>query len=159
MNEQIDDTEYAVRFPGARDIETVHSKEFGRRLVKNGPGRELLRRTVTQWEPVASTEKEARTMTLSEFLLERIKEEADLWAQAVDAGLVMTVNGQNMVAPTGFAERQVAQCAARRKVVQAVEWDHRVAATDIGRHILRLLAAPYAEHPDYRNEWAPSGDI
>ena len=45
-------------------------------------------------------------------------------------------------------ERVVAECAAKRRVV---EYERRRWRTSV----LRLLALFYAEHPDYRDDWRP----
>lgn len=46
--------------------------------------------------------------------------------------------------------RVLAEVAAKRRIL-----DRIVPRTDLGDSLLRLLALPYAEHPDYRPEWRP----
>ena len=104
-------------------------------------------------------------MTLTEFLLARIAEDeavAQRWAEDVDG-----------VAPDGrpwrdrrgrfiYAPRAhvLAECAAKRAIVT-------LHSAELGQHpdfcghdlralpcpTLRLLARPYAEHPDYDEAW------
>lgn len=42
--------------------------------------------------------------------------------------------------------RVLAECEAKRQIVEYVQ---------IETHVLQLLALPYADHPDYREEWKP----
>lgn len=47
--------------------------------------------------------------------------------------------------------RVLAEVAAKRRIVE----DARQVPTISMRHVLRLLALPYAEHPEYSADWAP----
>jgi len=56
--------------------------------------------------------------------------------------------------------RVLAECEAKRRIVE-LSW-HHLGEDDYGwgmeeakRQVLVLLALPYADHPDYREEWRP----
>jgi hypothetical protein len=53
--------------------------------------------------------------------------------------------------------RVLADCDAKRRIVKlhAVTTSGDCVACDQQYDVLRLLASPYADHPDYRSEWAP----
>lgn len=91
-----------------------------------------------------------QTMTLADFLLARIAEDEQSLA-AMD-GLWDTGNEAD------FAERVLAECEAKRQIV-AMEWhhlgddDYAWGMEEAKRQILVVLALPYADHPDYREEW------
>lgn len=112
-------------------------------------------------------------MTLTDFLLARIAEdEADARQLEVDLERwdhERAVNGADgtqgsVVAATlrGGAfdpARVLAECEARRRIVEAFE---RAEANGVDSEMgyglvvaLELLALPYADHPDYREEWKP----
>lgn len=60
--------------------------------------------------------------------------------------------------------RVLAECEAKRRIIAEVrEADLASDAPDnieissiLARDLLRLLALPYADHPDYRDEWRPT---
>ncbi|MDR7253693.1 hypothetical protein J2X46_002683 [Nocardioides sp. BE266] len=97
---------------------------------------------------------------LTDFLLARVAEDADVArvAGASDPSSRSSIwtslrSGRAGVCdhgPRGSVEiqpdRVVAECEAKRLIVK--RW---------GGHdpIIRLLALPYADHPDYREEWRP----
>lgn len=94
-------------------------------------------------------------MTLPDFLLARIAEdEAEAQKGALRAGV-----------GTGPRYRIVAECGARRRIVELHDGvlKRELAARDASAlgadlmhgDVLRLLALPYADHPDYRQEWRP----
>ena len=114
---------------------------------------------------------------LTEFLLARIAEDeaAAKSVQEVEpksAAAVFT----SLAAPTGTVEmspaRVLAECEAKRRIVELHGDDGtyrpivvggedyyvcrtcRAAALG-GCETLRSLALPYADHPDYRDEWRP----
>jgi hypothetical protein len=94
----------------------------------------------------------AFAMTLAEFLLTRIAED-------------------EAVARRGFGMtdgRVLAECGAKRRIVELVteeqpldqgHWEGHGSGerwvADHAPEVLRLLALPYAGHPDYRAEWRP----
>jgi len=103
-------------------------------------------------------------MRLTEFLLARIAEdETDGprhpdWCRAVADDQACDCDGP---------ARILAECEAKRRIVQ--EYSERDADVDLMlgpntlrqrewsglRLALRYLALPYADHPDYREEWKP----
>lgn len=134
------------------------------------------------------------TMTLTDFLLARIAEDAGIaesvapapW-RTVDTGDDVVVISQDFgeeVASTDSVNvehiarhdpaRVLAECEAKRQIVEAlIDAEDAVATYNNddpnnppaywqewgNRHALRLaaelLALPYADHPDYREEWRP----
>lgn len=121
-------------------------------------------------------------MTLTEFLLARIREDERAAREAkIYGGTLITLSGwveigsdQADKAEAHFARhepaRVLAECVAKRAVVEEAQytteqWDESSMATgmdpvlgratDPGRMILRLLTLPYVDHPDYRQEWRP----
>jgi hypothetical protein len=91
-------------------------------------------------------------MTLTDFLLARIAEDE----AAVEAKWLRAPKGAPIV-PDAAHTRVLAECEAKRRIVEycpsASEegdtWD-----TAFWR-VLQILALPYADHPDYREEWKP----
>lgn len=63
------------------------------------------------------------------------------------------------------AARVLAEVEAKRRIVDALDSlsdmgvdstsDYAQGATAAWREALRLIAFPYADHPDYREEWRP----
>ena len=96
-------------------------------------------------------------MTLTEFLLARIAED--------EAGVR---DGTVGIIAISLAARILAECGAKRRILalhasgqpwcECGVWD----TTEHGEPgyeicpTLRLLALPYADHPDYDQEWRPS---
>lgn len=80
-------------------------------------------------------------MTLTDFLLSRITEDE-----------VATVGHLDV-----YVQRERAECEAKRQIVENAERNR----TDLMRRCdlysweARVLAAVYADHPDYRQEWKP----
>lgn len=56
-------------------------------------------------------------------------------------------------------EASLADIDAKLAVVDAcadtLEWEDRYTGAAIAEKVLRLLAAPFSDHSDYREEWAP----
>jgi len=52
--------------------------------------------------------------------------------------------------------RGLAECEAKRRIVELFpnHPDHSDGWGNAGGRVLELLALPYADHPDYREEWA-----
>lgn len=94
-------------------------------------------------------------MTLDEFLLARIAEdEAQARRGFAHPGRWITQSGIPDGVPNGISCTAVlAECAAKRLIVGA---DRRCffESTTCGDEPLRALATVYADHPDYRQEWA-----
>lgn len=104
-------------------------------------------------------------MTLTDFLLARIAEDeafarkaerdSVVWAPG-DAG-VCDEQGSHVGYPPG---RVLAECNAKRRIVAKVQREldadiHNDRATHLMYDTLELLALPFADHPDYREEWRP----
>ncbi len=96
-------------------------------------------------------------MTLTEFLLARIAETQEAWGAP---------DGWESSGEEAFRRWVDADCEAKRRIVELMRERHPhydwLRATDEERgedrmHGLvgRLLALPYAGHPDYREEWRP----
>lgn len=93
-------------------------------------------------------------MTLTEFLRLRIAEDM---ADAMTGWRWKTL-------PAGEYERLqarvLAECGAKRRIVE-MAWhhlgddDYAWGMEEAKRQILAVLALPYADHPDYREEWRP----
>jgi hypothetical protein len=88
-------------------------------------------------------------MTLAEFLLARIAEDeavAREWPETLTPppdGYAFWVDPQGR--PIYQPHKRVhAECEAKRRIM----------ATQPQIYVLRCLALPYADHPDYRAEWA-----
>lgn len=81
-------------------------------------------------------------MTLTDFLLARIAEDEDAIDLAVE---------ENRYWPYRLPSSARAECEAKRRIVGSCVEESPME----GAHILRLLALPYADHPDYREEWKP----
>ena len=105
-------------------------------------------------------------MTLTEFLLARIAEDKaradDAW-KAVDNGAIVWDRIHPDVRAAMWAPARVlAECEAKRRIVNrwadsfgqwnATQADAARAQKD---STLRLLALPYADHPDYDEKWRP----
>jgi hypothetical protein len=102
---------------------------------------------------------------LAEFLLARIAEDhsAAFFAQQ-DEQLMGSLADQAVArgdhrgthAHRWSPARVLAECEAKRRIVE-VDWraDDSGEATLVQQDVLRLLALPYADHPDYRPEWRP----
>ena len=74
-------------------------------------------------------------MTLTEFLLARIAEDE---AEAREARVMIGTDAP----PEGVV---------RRRIVKEWGWSETLNGDDL----MRILALPYADHPDYRQEWRP----
>ena len=94
----------------------------------------------------------AKTLTLTDFLLARVAED-EKWADARNRtewheGHIVKMADTAVVA---YIRKE---CEAKR---QMVEWYQAVAASSYKTSMgfLTRLALPYADHPDYREEWRP----
>ena len=116
-------------------------------------------------------------MTLADFLLARIAEDEEVarkvaaeqqrWSDA-DASDDLSRLWWNDHGPRDCVAaepvRVLAECEAKRLIVQActtpmprygqLPEDYERVPTD-REDVLRILAAMYADHPDYREEWKP----
>jgi hypothetical protein len=96
--------------------------------------------------------------TLADFLLARIADDQAAGEQAVTWP---TQNGLAWIGPTPQAatllaisgHRMLAECDAKRRIVEAM--------VEVGLEfltpglVLRRLALPYVDHPDFSEEWKP----
>lgn len=81
-------------------------------------------------------------MTLVEFLLARVAEVEQAARRATDLG---------DMEPLWYPDTILAECEAKRRIIE--EWGPF--ETYNGEELLKVLALPYADHPDYRQEWKP----
>ena len=128
---------------------------------------------------------ETVTVTLTEFLLERIAEdeeslpcencgrpvEPDGPREDGDFGHVAAaLRADDPEAQEFWADpcpspeptrRALAECEAKRRIVEecqrilGVKWWEYEDAPGLADSVLSSLALPYAGHPDYRDEWRP----
>jgi len=88
-------------------------------------------------------------MTLTEFLLARITEDEAAWSGGV--GLVTRPDFARM------SQHMLAECEAKRSMIDILApiaadlWP----STELAKHVLAVMALPYADHPDYLPEWRP----
>lgn len=107
---------------------------------------------------VSAAGERMATVTLTEFLLARIAEdEAVARAGLVletGAGYEPVAGSEGPISP--WQRRLLAECEAKRRIVE------RCSAVGAGypshylaQGMLAELAAVYADHPDWREEWRP----
>jgi len=102
-------------------------------------------------------------MTLVDFLLQRIAEDEAVAERASSHNGGATFAKDNYGCLLVQPARVLAECAAKRQIV-ALHQRYLVALNQESRDadrrcslepVVRLLALPYADHPDYREEWRP----
>jgi hypothetical protein len=77
--------------------------------------------------------------------------EAPTVVLGTNQGVMLRVRGRDAEHIAAWhPTRVLAECRAKRQVVEGVTADE--ATRDL---VLRTLALPYADHPDYREEWRP----
>jgi hypothetical protein len=93
-------------------------------------------------------------MNITEFLLARIAEDE---AEAQVAKAEFAHGGYGCYGPS----RVLAECAAKRAIIAMYEqgdeakgWDPEAYIASTVFDAMRALAAAYADHPDYQQEWA-----
>ena len=107
-------------------------------------------------------------LTLSEFLLARIAEDesVDEWGNpervelhAIDCLELSAVERSDARCTCGLLTRYLAECEAKRRIVEAWQKQERDAVSGADwawaaglEKAVHLLALPYADHPDYRPE-------
>lgn len=90
-------------------------------------------------------------MTLTQFLLARIAEDE------AAAGRGSRHNASDVYANDNYGcllvdpHRVLAECEAKRRIVKRCRESNGYWGYDVER----ALALPYADHPDYRDEWKP----
>jgi hypothetical protein len=106
------------------------------------------------------------SMTLTEFLLARIAEDEAAADQKHDSFIddlrLLETFGE---CKCGYPARVLAECEAKRQIMElardAEEASERLGSADeysraaAYKDAVVLLALPYADHPDYRDEWKP----
>lgn len=105
------------------------------------------------------------TVTLTEFLLARIAEDQATAAEVKLAGALHP--GYSWRTITWFhqanrdhgmrwdPDRVLVECEAKRQIIAAVQesWDWDLVKDGAWEDVLRPLAMPYADHPDYLEGW------
>jgi len=92
------------------------------------------------------------TLTLTEFLLARIGEDeavAGLLKPKPSSPMSESYGHSHFIADPTSPARVLAECAAKKDIIFGLS------GTDFSNPIERRLAVPYADHPDYRDEWRP----
>lgn len=93
-------------------------------------------------------------LALADFLLARITE--DEWGIRQVEKREQDMTRVDLWFGYPLVGRVLAECEAKRRIVA---WELQVAERahlqPEQRVILQLLALPYADHPDYRQEWRP----
>lgn len=113
------------------------------------------------------------TLTLTDFLLAQIAEDETCpgckhpverhygrWCRVVTGAVV---DAHERICCCGLVDsrdRVLAECAAKRRIVELCRADHEDSmstgddTTELASEVLRALASVYADHADYRPEWA-----
>ncbi len=106
--------------------------------------------------------REDSVMDLIEFLLARISEDEKDARLALDGPDFneATVEARQKFARPGVGgydpARVLAECEAKRRIVESYNSPDSVGSYGDGLwEALAHLALPYADHPDYREEWRP----
>jgi Family of unknown function (DUF6221) len=94
---------------------------------------------------------------LADFLLDRIAED-----EAVAHAAERHWHGIRVESATSAEDEHVrrhgparvlADCEARRRIVEQFSLTRTMTGSAFVTPLLRLLALPYADHPDHREEW------
>ena len=96
------------------------------------------------------------TATLTSFLLDRIAEDEANAGSKHD----LAYHDHGDCGGCEYPARVLAECEAKRRIVeQARNYSPELEHGDNGEWafdtVLLALALPYADHPDYREEWRP----
>lgn len=105
---------------------------------------DFLSARIAEDEPVA---RFVQTMTASSSTRTSNYEVAEGSAAAAHFDLNYSEGGYTIT-----AARALAECEAKRRIIEHVEPDP-LALSPGDEYVLRLLAQVYADHPDYREEW------
>jgi len=92
-------------------------------------------------------------MTLTEFLLARIAED-EKWRWHIDYCRALDDGACDCHA----TERVLAECEAKRRIIVGLDYESDewcFADAPAVAEVLPFLSLPYADHPDYRQEWKP----
>lgn len=100
--------------------------------------------------------------TLTEFLLVRIAEDEAEARHYLDDLAACPPSAYDMAQvgwiEAGSPDRVLAECEAKRRIVETFEGDDADLYDDSWKGAdmcARILATVYADHPDYREEWRP----
>lgn len=103
-------------------------------------------------------------MTLTEFLYARIAEDEEMAVTVREVGRERhgrdyegDVNGlgfDDVGTVLATPARLLAECRAKRRTLEEYHEAYGGAVDGLGQVVL-FLAAVYADHPDYQQEWAP----
>lgn len=98
-------------------------------------------------------------MELVRFLLSRIAEDQELAPDLHSQKCRLFVGRRDWTwCDCGYPARACSEVEAKRRIVEAAR-EHSPNQGDDGKWVfvltLRLLALPYAGHPDYQQEWRP----
>lgn len=109
---------------------------------------------------LANIPRREGTMTLTDFLLARIAED-EAAAEHVNRGrwnsrvALLDLDLYGHVARQ-HPKRVLAECDAKRRIVKTCAvYEYEVTNAYGYDDVLAALALPYADHPDYREEWKP----
>ena len=97
-------------------------------------------------------------MTLTEFLMARIAEDEE---SAREPRWLALEYGVDSVGRNAFSARVLAECEAKRRIVENFEAAASVGSNDAEcmaaayQRACELIAAVYADHPDYDESWRP----
>lgn len=104
-------------------------------------------------------------MTLAEFLLARIAEDEAAARSAGREPILLPPGSITLLSHVEYMrhwhpDRVLAECEAKRRIVEDYQHevrDYRAGYTNVqpGHKTMKLLALPYADHPDYDQEWKP----
>jgi hypothetical protein len=96
---------------------------------------------------------------LTTFLLNRIAEDEVTIRRAGDSHPVFAELLAESLGDVASPERMLADCDAKRRVIHACSATTQQDVTEFAEWgVLRVLALPYANHPDYQPDWHPDGD-
>jgi hypothetical protein len=91
--------------------------------------------------------------TLAQFILARIADDETNPVGVGAFGYATDTSGEMLMPPRkNISARWLAECAAKRAIVEWVLQMYAENSSDED-HLLRALAAPFADHPDYDPTW------
>jgi hypothetical protein len=99
-------------------------------------------------------------MTLTEFLEARIAEDEAVARHSLNGDIeylpsLTTKHGDVLYLGVTHPARVLAECEAKRRIVERWRYLIRHGDTGLLEWVAKVLALPYADHPDYPDEWKP----
>lgn len=93
-----------------------------------------------------------QTLTITEFLEARLNREQEAWERGPDTLPFPDFPRLARVALTDIAAKRaiLAEC---QRVYQVKDREYGDGSHDLADEVLRLLAEPYRNHPDWRADW------